>query len=112
MNTYVREGDGEGSPALPGSSLAKARRELQESLTALRAVAPEQALQRIGLAGEGVDALTSVMAATDSLLDASFLIGECQIEVPFAALRPVITPEGEFRWCCSHEKQHSVRPGG
>ena len=79
------------------------RRRLRQSLSTLSRTKGNQGFDQVGFSAEAIDALSSVLLAADSLM------GECQMEDPFAPLRPVITPSGEFRWSCSHPTQHSAK---
>ncbi len=33
-------------------------------------------------------------------------VGECQVEVPYAALQLVRHPDGSREWCCAHTPSH------
>ena len=36
----------------------------------------------------------------------SVTLGECQVDVPYAPMRPVIDVDGNFKWCCTHPEPH------
>ena len=65
---------------------------------------------RKSVASEGVEAVPNTMyRAVDTLLEvASSLIGECRRQTPYAALQPIITANGQFQWCCTHDPEHCV----
>lgn len=33
-------------------------------------------------------------------------MGECQMDTPYAPLRPIGRPDGTLKWCCTHPTQH------
>ena len=61
-----------------------------------------------GLEGQGEYPDQLVRALRVALTASNSAMGQCQIDVPFAPLHPVITKGGQFRWCCSHPTQHCV----
>lgn len=78
-------------------NIVSMRERIQETLESL------QDLERQGLVpSRFVEVLSATLRATDSAM------GECQLDTPYAALRPVISPDGKLKWCCSHMKQHCV----
>jgi hypothetical protein len=50
---------------------------------------------------------TGVMLMTSSYaLLAMSSLGECRKQTPYAALKPVIDANGNFKWCCEHTTEH------
>lgn len=47
--------------------------------------------------------LASALKTTLMAVPAS--IGECQEAVPYATVRPVRDPDGNFKWCCNHDPE-------
>lgn len=77
--------------------MAQSRDELMDTIRSLSEIEGSGDFR-----GEVAHALRLALTSADSLT------GECQISTPFAPLRPVITKDGELRWCCSHPTQHCV----
>jgi hypothetical protein len=81
-------------------------------------------ISEVSLADEVRKMITDIdelVVGTDSFSDAHFRVlargvqltlvalsnsmGECQLDVPYSAMHPVLSSTGH-RWCCNHPTQH------
>jgi len=53
---------------------------------------------------EVVHAMVRLQAVVSALKMSG--MGECQMDTPYAPLRPVGRPDGTLKWCCTHPTQH------
>jgi len=87
--------------------LARAKREtLQKQLEGL-----SEGVSLLLQAGQLEQVLPSSLGRAQSvfhqyLSTLGSAMGECRRETPYAALRPVIDSQGQFKWCCDHTPEH------
>lgn len=74
--------------------------ELREALEALE--------ERIGVGPDNPELLATraMLRFTLSAAESGGGIGECRRDEPYAPLRPVMEPDGTFKWCCTHSPEH------
>jgi len=70
-----------------------------------RALADLSAVQAEG--GLTADQERAISTGLEALEDLAS-IGECQMDTPYASMRPVRRPDGTLQWCCNHESEHCV----
>ena len=52
---------------------------------------------KVAVLADGLRVALSTLAAS---------VGECQVEVPYAAIQLVRLPDGTRQWCCAHDSPH------
>jgi hypothetical protein len=93
-------------PARPRLRIEELRTQLDEAASKLEHI---QSGSSFDVEGDRMDAIVSALHATALAFSAS--MGECQAETPYAPVRPVIDPNGEFKWCCNHPSEHCTSRG-
>lgn len=85
---------------ISGSNL---RPDAEESVTQRISTIFDNDLTEVQTA-EVVQAMVRLQAVVSALKMSG--MGECQMDTPYAPLRPIGRPDGTLKWCCTHPTQH------
>lgn len=81
------------------------RGEVNEVLGRLHRLAQDQAWDQQWVQ----NVMRTVTALQAYVMAAAAAFGECRQQTPYAAIKPVINPQGVLIWCCEHHPEHCAR---